>query len=415
MRPINGKPQSQPKGSSPIHPGSRNVRVCMLGYAFYESDTRIMQYATALAKRGNTVDVIALRREGQPFHEVLNGVNVFRIQLRTVNERKHLVYLYRIIRFLCHAALVLSRKHLRRPYQLVHVHSVPDFLVFAAVVPKLLGTPIILDIHDVLPELYASKFGVGHDSLLFKSLMLVEKCSTTFADHTIIANHLWYERLISRSIGRERCTPIRNYPDPDLFSPRPRDRNYGRFLLTYPGTLNWHQGLDIAIRAFARIADQIPDIEFHIYGEGPAKPSLISLAKELHLNGKVVFHDFLPSDQIARVMANSDLAVEPKRATSPFGNEAASTKILEFMAVGVPVVVSRTKIHAYYYDDSTVKFYDSDNEADLADCILQLRRDHQLRKQLVSNATRYIQKNNWRVRQQEYLDLVDSLVSAGRH
>jgi len=85
------------------------------------------------------------------------------------------------------------------------------------------------------------------------------------------------------------------------------------------------------------------------------------------------------------------------------------------MAVGVPVVASRTKIHAYYYDDSTVKFYDSDNEADLADCILQLRRDHQLRKQLVSNATRYIQKNNWRVRQQEYLDLVDSLVSAGRH
>src|SRR2546427_7016109 len=172
MRP-NGKPQSQPNGSSPIGPGRPNVRVCMLGYAFYESDTRIMQYATALAKRGNTVDVIALRREGQPFHEVLNGVNVFRIQLRTVNEQKHLVYLYRIIRFLCHAALVLSRKHLRRPYQLVHVHSVPDFLVFAAVVPKLLGTPII--------DRKSTRLNSSHSQISYAVFCLKKKKTQTAA------------------------------------------------------------------------------------------------------------------------------------------------------------------------------------------------------------------------------------------
>src|ERR1035438_5895744 len=79
------------------------------------------------------------------------------------------------------------------------------------------------------------------------------------------------------------------------------------------------------------------------------------------------------TSHLARVMAATDLAIEPKRATSAFGNEALSTKILEFMALGVPIVASRTRIHAYYYDESIIKYYDSDDEASLANCILLLR------------------------------------------
>jgi len=101
----------------------------------------------------------------------------------------------------------------------------------------------------------------------------------------------------------------------------------------------------VAIRAFARVAGEMPQADFHIYGEGPAKPALIELANELYMQGRVIFHDFLPSREIARVMAEADLAIEPKRATSAFGNEALSTKILEFMALGVPVVASRTRTH----------------------------------------------------------------------
>ena len=383
----------------------------MVAYAFYENDTRVMQYATALAKRGDLVDVIALRRTGQSGHEVLNEVNVYRIQERVVNEEGRLAYLYRILRFLLLSAIFITRKHLVRRYQLIHVHSVPDFLVFAAVVPKLLGAPIILDIHDVLPEFYASKFHVGQNSLVFKLLQLVERWSIAFSGHVIVTTHLWQERLVSRSVEREKCTAIRNLPDTQIFYPRRKHPSGGKFIITYPGTLNWHQGLDVAIKAFARVKDEIPDAEFHIFGEGPAKASLVDLVNQLSLRDKVIFHEFLPTHEIAQVMANSDLAVEPKRSGSSFGTEALSMKILEFMAVGVPLVVSRTKIHAYYYDDSVVKYYDCDSEIQLAESILLLKNNPELRRRLADRALKYIAENNWQVVEKEYLKLVDTFVN----
>lgn len=388
------------------------MRVAMIAYAFYEGNARIQQYATSLAKRGDAVDVIALRREGDPRHLVVDGVNVYGIQSRIVNEKTRLTYLYRVMRFLIHSAWVLSSKHLSQPYQLVHVHSVPDFLVFAALLPKLMGASVILDIHDILPEFYASKFGADRDSLLFRLLLLVEKCSVAFADHVIIANHLWYERLIARSVTPEKCIAICNYPNPEIFRARPKERADGKFIITYPGTLNWHQGLDVAVKAFAKVVEEIPEAEYRIFGEGPSKPELIKLTNQLGLSGRVIFNEMVPIEQIAREMANSDLAVVPKRASSMFGNEAASTKILEFMAVGVPVIVSRTRIDTYYHSDLTVKFFESENVSDLARCILELKRDPELRKRLVANAAKYVEENNWETRKHQYLGLVDSLTSA---
>jgi glycosyltransferase involved in cell wall biosynthesis len=386
----------------------------MLGYAFYESDTRILQYATALRQRGDIVDVVALKRnDPQPDFEIINGVNVYRIQSRTVNEKGLFTYASRILRFLLRSTLFLWRKQRLHAYDVVHVHNVPDFLVFGAAFPKWQRVPVILDIHDLLPEFYASKFKISPTSLLFKVLTFVEHCSAAFATHVIIANHLWHDRLVARSSRPEKCSVVRNHPDLAIFIEQAaEERRTGEaFRLTYPGSLNGHQGLDVAIRAFARIASEIPKAEFHIYGEGPAKPSLITLANELKMEGRVVFHDFLPSREIARIMAATHLAIEPKRATSAFGNEALSTKILEFMALGVPVIASKTRIHAYYYDDSIIQYYENDDETQLAEQILRLTHDPDLCRRLVSNAKQYVRENNWDARKHEYLGLVDSLVA----
>jgi glycosyltransferase involved in cell wall biosynthesis len=395
----------------PISSRHKPVKICMLAYSFYETDARIKQYATALIERGDTVDVIALRQPGQPMHSVLNGVNVFRIQTRTINERGPLTYLVRILRFLISSAAFIARRHLSEKYQLIHVHSVPDFLVFAASFPKLLGTPVILDIHDLLPEFYASKFHVARGSFLFRCLVLVERLSIAFANHAIVANHLWCERVAMRCGAPQKCSPIRNYPVRGLFNPNIRSRSNGKFLITYPGSLNWHQGVDVAITAFAKIKDQMPDAEFHIYGEGPAKESLIRLADSLGLSDRVIFHGLLPTEQIVQVMADTDLAVEPKRAGSQFGNEALSMKIFEFMAVAVPLVVSRTKIHQYYYTDALVKYYDDDNDEELAAKILMLRKNPALRQQQVAKALKYVEAHSWDAERYQYLGIVDSLVA----
>lgn len=383
----------------------------MLAYSFYETDSRIKQYANVLVERGDAVDVIALRHPGQPSHSLINGVNIFRIQTRTINERGPLSYLFRIVRFLVLSAGFMAWRQISQRYDLIHVHSVPDFLIFAAIVPKLLGAPVILDIHDVLPEFYASKFRVSLDSLSFRCLVLVERLSIAFANHAIVANHLWCERVAGRCGHPDKCSPIRNYPPLWLFDPQFRTRKNGKFLITYPGSLNWHQGVDVAIAAFAKIKNQMPDAEFHIYGEGPAKESLIKLADALGLTGRVIFHGVLPTEDIAQVMANTDLAIEPKRAGSQFGNEALSMKIFEFMAAGVPLVVSRTRIHQFYYDDGLVNYYDDDNEDQLAANILNLRNNPSLRQQQVSAALKYVEAHNWAQEKSQYLAIVDSLVA----
>ena len=160
-------------------------------------------------------------------------------------------------------------------------------MVFTAWLPRLQGAKIILDIHDVLPELYASKFGVRETSLIYKLLLQVEKSSANFADHVIIANDIWRAKLLTRSVRSDKCTAILNFPDRTIFAPRGRTRTDERFIMLYPGTLNWHQGVDIAIRAFAAIKDAAPNAEFHIYGVGPAEESLRSLAESLGLNERV--------------------------------------------------------------------------------------------------------------------------------
>ncbi len=336
--------------NSQSRPAAR--RICMLAYTFYESDNRVLRYARALVERGDEVDVIALASDEQsPAFEVLDKVNVHRIQRRQRNEKNKYSYLFRLARFCLKSALVLGRLHWRRKYDLIHVHNVPDFLVFSALAPKLGGARIILDIHDILPEFFANKFRRPETSVYFKALKFLERRSARFADHVIISNHLWYDKFTARSISREHCSVFINHVDLSLFS-RPRTRTAdSRFLMLYHGGLQRHQGLDIAIRAFARVHEQMPGAEFHIYGGGNMKPELEALIRELGLSQKVFLFESMSMSKIAQVVANADLGVVAKRADS-FGNEAYSTKIMEYMAEGVPALISKTKIDTLYFNDS---------------------------------------------------------------
>jgi glycosyltransferase involved in cell wall biosynthesis len=385
------------------------MRVCMVAYAYYEGNARIEQYAKALAMRGDAVDVLALNKVAGTNFEQRDGVNLYHLQTRQLRREHFYTYVFQVLMFMLRSFLFLAKKQFSEPYDLVHVHSVPDFLVFGALVPKLFGVPIILDIHDILPEFYLTKFGVSEQALVFKVLVLVERVSIAFSSHVIIANPIWRERLVRRSAKPEKVTVIGNYPDSRKFFRRPKTRSDGKFVLIYPGSLNWHQGLDIAIRAFAQAANHMPEAEFRIYGEGPEREKLAGLAQECGVATKVVFSDFLPAVAIAGIMANADLAIVPKRAKSVFGTEAASTKIMEFMAVGVPVIVSRTKIDALYHSDTTVKFYDEDDPAELAKAIVLLYKDAALRKALVENAFSYVAHNGWEAKRIEYLSIVDRL------
>jgi glycosyltransferase involved in cell wall biosynthesis len=398
-----------------VPPEARNTRkkVCMVAYTSYESDNRVRRYAETLAKRGDQVDIVALS-SGQfsAPKEEWNGVTVHRVQHRDYNERSKLSYATRLLRFLWRSQRAVTKLHKENRFDLVHVHNMPDFLSFAAWYPKLDGRKLVLDIHDLVPELFASKFDVRKDGNSVGLLKTIERLSADFVDHVIVSNDLWLETFVSRSAAREKCSVFVNHVDPEIFYRHPRTRNDGKIIVLFPGSMQWHQGLDIAIEAFAEVKKSVPHAEFHLYcgGGGDKAADLKGLAARLGLGESVKFRESVPLDRIADLMANADLGVVPKRANS-FGNEAYSTKIMEFMSQGVPVVASRTKIDAHYFDEKDVHFFPSGDVPALAKAMLEVIGNKALRDQLSARGLEYAQRNSWGHKKHEYLELVDRLTT----
>ncbi|MGC8811056.1 MAG: glycosyltransferase [bacterium] len=389
-------------------------KILHLAYTFFEFDTRVKRYPEALAEEGYEIDVISLKEgkvkeEKGSDEEKLSNIRLFKIQKRSINEKNRKDYFKRLFIFFIKSMFIITKKHFKNKYALIHVHNIPDFLVFATFIPKLLGSKIIFDIHDILPEFYINKFNGNEKSITFKALKTIEKLACKYSDFVIISNHLWAQKIISRSVNKNKICTLINYPDEKIFYPREKYRKNKKFILIYPGTLNWHQGVDITIRAISLVIKEVPDLEFHIYGDGPEKANLSRLIDELKLRNNVLLKEIMALNEIAKKMAEADIGIVPKRNDS-FGGEAFSTKILEFMALGTPVIVSKTRIDQYYFNDSVVKFFEPENEEDLAKAILELVKNQELRQNLSKNALNFVQDYLWSKHKHEYLNLVNYLI-----
>jgi len=394
----------------PVSARNTRKKVCMVAYSPYESDNRVRRYAETLAKRGDQVDVIALSREltSQPLEEV-DGVTVYRVQHREHNERSKWTYAWRLMRFLLSSSRALKKLHVRNRYDVIHIHNMPDFLVFAAWYPKWTGAKLILDIHDVVPELFANKFHATFKTAYVEFLKVLEKLSASFVDHVIVSNHLWLKTVVARSAPAEKCSVLINHVDPEMFSRQVKTRTDDKFVILFPGSLQWHQGVDIAIEAFARVKQLVPNAEFHIYcGSGGMQGDLRELTQKLGLEESVKFLKAVPLHEMAQVIANADLGVVPKRADS-FGNEAYSTKIMEFMSQGVPVVASRTKIDAFYFEEGIVHFFRSGDSEAMAAAMLDVIKNKDMRESLARRGYEYVKRNGWDQKKHEYIELIDSL------
>lgn len=384
------------------------MKICMLAYTIYESDNRVRLYAESLVEQGYAVDAIVVGKKGTKKKENLNGVGIHRIKERLSNKKNKFAFLKDIIVFFVLATFFLLKSP--RKYDIIHVHSVPDFLVFVVFIHKLLGAKIILDIHDIVPEFYADKFKVKKTSIIFKSLIFIEKLSCAISDHVIVGNEIWKKRLLKRSINsKNKCTALINYPNEKLFYKFQKNVNKEKFIALYPGSLNYHQGLDVAILAFNYIVKEIKNIQFHIYGEGGRRKELEILIRENKLDEIVIFKNLLPITDIAKKMADASIGIIPKRAKG-FGNEAFSTKSLQFLALGVPIVMSNTMIDKYYFNEDTVRFFNSEDSKDLAEKVIEVLKNENLKKNLIKNGLNYVKNNTWQKKRDTYFNIIKELI-----
>jgi glycosyltransferase involved in cell wall biosynthesis len=394
----------------------RVQNVCAFGFVFYEFDARVRRYTKFLVQDGYHVDVLcATKGESQSRDNEVSSVCFFALggmNQKIGKERGRGGYLLELTAFFLRAFFRLSFLHLKKRYTCVHVHNMPDWLVFAALVPKLFGAKIILDIHDRVPELYARRYGSGTSGFMVSALRLAERLSCRFADHVIIANDTWKKRLVSEHAVRdEDCTAIPNFPDSKLFPSRDQKSSmeWGTpCTLVYLGSFTEVHGLDVAIRAMALLRDKAQPFRLFLYGGGPYENEMRSLIESLKLSDMVEIKGSVPQNRASEVLKACDIGIVPKRG-GVFAEDALSTKLFEYAAIGLPIIASRTRAELEYYDETEVLYFTPEDSNNMAERIMQLYNDPELRRSLVSNASRKTQKHRQEINKDQYKQVFSKL------
>lgn len=388
-------------------------RICMVAYTHYRTDARPRREAEALAARGDEVDFLALHEDDAPAEENLGGVRVIGLDTRRYRGGSGAKYLLSYGEFFARAMAELTRRHLRRRYDVVHVHTMPDFIVFVTAAVKLMGAKVVLDVHDTMPELYQSKFGVGRGHPLIRVIALQERLATLYADK-LIAVHEPHKRLLeSRGARPDKISVLLNLPDPRIFGGPLNGRAPGQeeaepVRLVYHGTVAERLGLDLAVRAFARVREELSDARFDIYGSGDAGPRVQALIEELGLGGCVHFSNkHFRVDEVPRLLAGASLGVVPNR-DDPATRYMLPVKLLEYVYLGIPAVAPRLEAIRHYFDDDAVGYYDAGDVDSLARTILAVLRDPARRARMREAAEQFAERFSWDVMKKDLYAVVDA-------
>jgi glycosyltransferase involved in cell wall biosynthesis len=389
----------------------------MIVYAIYPlGETRVQREAEALLKHGYEVDVICLRLPGEAPIDAYKGVKIYREKYRvSVPLLKNgglgeqlLKYLY----FFMSAAVRLTKNFFKRRYDTIQVHNLPDFLVFCALIPKLLGVPIILDLHDLMPEFYAGRFGRS-SSFPAWLIRLQERAACRFADHVITVSEHWRQALIDRGVPAQKCSVVMNVADDQIFRPSNGNEHHVQprngFCLIYHGSLHQRYGLDLAVKAIDQLRHEIPGIQLSLVGYGDFLPQLKGMVDTLHLEEHVRIEPLHLAEELPGIICACDLGIVPYR-NDVFTDGLLPTKLMEYAALGMPAIAARTTAIEAYFSDANTEFFEPGNVNDLARCILRLYNNPERMAELARGSQKFNRRYSWAKASEEYVSLVEELV-----
>jgi glycosyltransferase involved in cell wall biosynthesis len=398
-------------------PASTSRRpICMIVHAYYEEDPRVRREAESLVAAGWEVDVFGLRRPGETGSGVIEGVNLRRLPVGRHQGAGLGVYIFEYGAFLVRSLWAATRAYGRRHYCLVEVHSLPDYLVFAALPMKLAGVPVLLDLHEAMPEFFRSRFPKAANSLTYPLLRLQERMSIAFADAVLTVNEPLAERLRGFGVKAEKVTVILNSPKLALFDPTASPHREfmadGTLRIVYAGALTPTYELDVVLRAVAEIRRTRPNLPIAVtfYGRGDAEEPLRALAVELGIADVVDFPGRIPLEAVPAAVAGADIGVAPTRL-DPFTGMSLSTKILEYAAMGKPVAASRLPTVERYFAPDTLSLYEPGDPASLAAALTALVDHPADRQSRVARTAARVEDLSWSRQAETYRSVVDRLTS----
>jgi glycosyltransferase involved in cell wall biosynthesis len=400
--------------------GLSGKRVAMVMFSTYPSDPRPRRAADALLKEGASVDLICLADEKAPKCEVLNGVDVRRVAIKHRRGGKF-DYAYQYSAFILISAAIVALRSLKRRYDLVYVHNMPDILVLSALVPKALGAKVILDLHDPMPELMTTIFGIDESSFNVRLIKRLEKWSLARA-HLVLTVNLACKRIFgARSCPLEKIGVVMNSPDGEIF-PFRTPRSYAstnqvptkRFVIMYHGSLVERNGLDLAVKALARVRKTVPTAELRIYGKKtPFLERVLKEASNLGLKEAVRYLGPKRLEDLVHEIEDCDVGVIPNQRNA-FTDINTPTRIFEYLALGKPVVAPSTPGIQDYFTPESLFFFESGNSGELAQRIEYVAAHASEAIEVAERGQEIYLAHSWRQERQNLVNLIGGLFKGGK-
>jgi glycosyltransferase involved in cell wall biosynthesis len=397
--------------------GLRGKRVGMVVFSSYPADPRPRRAVEALLKEGMPVDLICQADEKLPRRESLGGLKIFRIPIRHHRGGKF-SYAYQYSAFILISASILAWRSLRRRYELIYIHNMPDILVLSALLPKMLGAKVILDQHDPMPELMMTIFNLEKNSFEVRVIRKLEKWSIACVNLVITVNLACKQIFAARGCRPEKIGIVMNSPDGEIFRYRAACSYLGSeeasgkpFVVMYHGSLVERNGLDLAVDAFVYVRKSVPSAELRIYGRStPFLARVLEKARSLGLESCVRYLGPKSLEELVREIETCDVGVIPNQRNQ-FTDINTPTRIFEYLALGKPVIAPRTPgIQDYFGPDSLV-FFEAGNALELADKIKYVYANS---RQAIETATRGQQiylAHTWQQERQTLVNLTTGLLN----
>ena len=389
-------------------------RAAVVVLSSYPADVRVRREAESLVDAGFKVDLICYNKSDLPKQETINGVNVFRLKMQRKRASK-LRYFWEYISFTTRALFKLSHLHLQNRYDLIHVHNMPDILVFSALLPRLLGAKIMLDLHDPTPEVFIAKYGIHPNHPIIKILKWLEKISIRFAHQVITPNKAFQDVFISRGCPRQKIDIVMNTPMEHIFNSNSTNENSRskannrKFVVMFHGTIVKRHGILTALKAMAKLRPQIPGLAFDVYGNGDFTEDFLKQVKQLNLEDIVRYHGFVTNETIAAAIPQIDLGIIPNEVNA-FTRLNLPVRIFEYLSLHKPVIVPQTRGIRDYFSPDTLNFFEGDDSDNLAEAILTIYRHPEQQKEIINRGYKIYQQYRWESQKKHFCGIAEKLI-----
>lgn len=373
-------------------------------------EPRVAREAAAAVDAGYAVDVVATRRADETVQELVDGVSVIRLPVHHVQGASIGRVLVEYLLFAGLAAGVVGARAISRRYDVVHVHNPPDFLIISALIPRLLGSRVIFDIHDRSPDMFTMRFPGRAGARVSVVLQRLERLATTFADAVVTVHDPYVRELVAGGTPSEKATVVMNSLDERLL-PAPQPRTPGPFRVVYHGTVTPHYGVHLLVDAVAETVRQGLDVRVEIIGGGDAVPALKRRVAALGLSERIAIEGrFLPHMAVLKRVNGASVGVIPNLPT-PLNRFALSSKLFEYVVLGVPVISAALPTIQEYFSGDEILFFEPGSADSLADALLAVARDPEGADSRAEQARRRYGSYRWDVNARAYIAILDRLSS----